>query len=326
MVWPMKLLRRTLLAAMLLLLAGPALAQGTFPAKPVRIVVPFPAGGSADLLCRIVGDKLSAAWGQPVLIDNRAGAGGNVGAEIVYRADPDGYTLLCSPPGPLSINHNLYKTLPYDWAKFVPITVLALVPNVIMVRLELPAGTAQELIAYAKAHPGKVTYASQGNGSTSHLSAQRFATMSGVELVHIPYRGEGPALVDIVGGRVDMFIGNIAAALRFERARQLRFLGVASRTRSPVAPDTPAAAEIGLPDLISSAWFALVAPPGTPDAIVQKINADAVAALRQPDVRSRLLEQGAEPQAGSTAETAAFIKDEEARWREVIRSANVVLE
>jgi tripartite-type tricarboxylate transporter receptor subunit TctC len=321
----MKVLRRTLLAV-LLLLAGPALAQGTFPTKPVRIVVPFPAGGSADLLCRIVGDKLSADWGQPVLVDNRAGAGGNVGAEIVYRADPDGYTLLCSPPGPLSINHNLYKSLPYDWAKFVPITVLALVPNVIMVRLDLPAGTAQELIAYAKANPGKVTYASQGNGSTSHLSAQRFATMTGVELVHIPYKGEGPALVDIVGGRVDMFIGNIAAALRFERARQLRFLGVASRSRSPVAPDTPAAAEIGLPDLISSAWFALVAPPGTPDAIVQKINADAVAALRQPDVRSRFLEQGAEPQAGSTADTAAFIKDEEARWREVIRSANVVLE
>ncbi|MFO1085688.1 MAG: tripartite tricarboxylate transporter substrate binding protein [Reyranellaceae bacterium] len=314
------------LVAALLVMAGPAFAQGAFPSKPVRIVVPFPAGGSADLLCRIVGDKLAAAWAQPVLIDNRAGAGGNVGAEIVFRADPDGYTLLCSPPGPLAINHNLYKTLPYDWTKFVPITVLALVPNVIMVRLDLPANTAQELIAYAKAHPGKVTYASQGNGSTSHLSAQRFATMTGTELIHVPYKGEGPALVDIVGGRVDLFIGNIAAALRFERSKQLRFLGVASRKRSPVAPDTPAAAEIGLPGLISSAWFALVAPPGTPEAIVKKINADAVAALQQPDVRTRFLEQGAEPQGGSTPETATFIKDEEARWREVIRSANVILE
>ncbi|MFO1163245.1 MAG: tripartite tricarboxylate transporter substrate binding protein [Reyranellaceae bacterium] len=321
----MKLLRR-MLAAALLLLAGPAFAQGAFPTKPVRIVVPFPAGGSADLLCRIVGDKLSAAWGQPVLIDNRAGAGGNVGAEIVYRADPDGYTLLCSPPGPLSINHNLYRTLPYDWTKLVPITVLALVPNVIMVRPDLPAATVQELIAYAKANPGKVTYASQGNGSTSHLSAQRFATMSGLELVHIPYKGEGPALVDIVAGRVDLFFGNVSAALRFERSRQLRFLGVASRTRSPVAPDTPTTAEAGLSDLVSTAWFALVAPPGTSDAIVQKINADAVAALKLPDVRSRFLEQGAEPQGGSTADTVAFIKDEEASWRSVIRSANVVLE
>ena len=154
--------------------------------------------------------------------------------------------------------------MPYDWTKFVPITVLAVVPNVITARIDLPANTAQELIAYAKANPGKVTYASQGNGSTSHLSAQMLATMAGIEMVHIPYKGEGPALVDLTAGRVDIFIGNISAALRFEKARQLKFLGVASRTRSPVAPDVPSAAEIGLPDLISSAWFALVVPPGTP--------------------------------------------------------------
>ena len=318
-------LLRTLLAA-LLLAAGPAFAQGAYPIKPVRMVVPFPAGGSADILCRIVGEKLGAAWNQPVIVDNRAGAGGTVGAEIVYRAEPDGYALLCSPPGPLAINHNLYKTMPYDWAKFVPITVLAVVPNTISARIDLPANTAQELIAYAKANPGKVTYASQGNGSTSHLSAQMLATMAGIEMVHIPYKGEGPALVDLTAGRVDIFIGNISAALRFEKARQLKFLGVASRTRSPVAPDVPSASEIGLPDLISSAWFALVVPPGTPPAIVQKINADAAAALKLPDVRSRFLELGAEPQGDTEAATAAFIKAEEVRWREVIRSANVVLE
>ena len=318
-------LLRTLLAA-LLLAAGPAVAQGAYPTKQVRMVVPFPAGGSADILCRIVGEKLGAAWNQPVIVDNRAGAGGTVGAEIVYRAEPDGYTMLCSPPGPLSINHNLYKTMPYDWAKFVPITVLAVVPNTISARIDLPANTAQELIAYARANPGKVTYASQGNGSTSHLSAQMLATMAGIEMVHIPYKGEGPALVDLTAGRVDIFIGNISAALRFEKARQLKFLGVASRTRSPVAPDVPSASEIGLPDLISSAWFALVVPPGTPPAIVQKINADAAAALKLPDVRSRFLELGAEPQGDTEAATAAFIKAEEVRWREVIRSANVVLE
>ena len=319
-------LSRTLLVALLLAAAGPAFAQGAYPNKQVRIVVPFPAGGSADTLCRLIGDKLGAAWGQTVIIDNRAGAGGNVGAEIAYRADPDGYTLLCSPPGPLSINHNLYKTLPYDWSKFVPITVLALVPNVITARADLPANSAQELIAYAKANPGKVTYASQGNGSTSHLSAQMLATMAGIEMVHVPYKGEGPALIDITAGRVDIFVGNIAAALRFEKAKQVKFLGVTSRTRSPVAPDVPSAPEIGLPDLIASAWFALVAPPGTPDAIVQKINADTAAALKLPDVRAKFLEQGAEPQGDTAAATAAFIKAEEARWRAVIKSANVTLE
>jgi tripartite-type tricarboxylate transporter receptor subunit TctC len=319
-------LLRTLLVALLLAAAGPAFAQAAYPNKQVRLVVPFPAGGSADILCRLVGEKLSAAWGQPVVIDNRAGAGGNVGAEIAYRADSDGYTLLCSPPGPLAINHNLYRTLPYDWTKFAPVTVLALVPNVITVRIDLPANSVQELIAYAKANPGKVTFASQGNGSTSHLSAQMLAAMAGIEMVHVPYKGEGPALIDLTASRVDIFIGSISAALRFEKAGQLRFLGLASRTRSAVAPDVPTTAEIGLPDLVSSAWYALVAPPGTPDAIVQKINADTAAALKLPDVRTRFLELGAEPQGNTAAATAAFIKAEEARWRSVIRSANVTLE
>jgi len=307
-------------------LVTPASADGPWPQKPVRIVVPFPGGGSADALCRIVGEKLSTAWNQPVIVDNRPGAGGNVGAEIVFHAAGDGYTLLCSPPGPLSINQNLYKALTYDAAKFVPVTVLALVPNVITARKDLPANNVKELIAYAKANPGKVTYASQGNGSTSHLSAQMFATMAGVELLHVPYRGEGPALVDITAGRVDIFIGNIAAALRFQKTKDVKFLGLAARSRSPVAPEVPDAAEIGMPDLIASAWFALAAPPGTPAAIVDKVNADAAAALKLEDVRTKFLSQGAEPIGRSPAETAAFIKEEEARWRTVIRTANVTLE
>jgi tripartite-type tricarboxylate transporter receptor subunit TctC len=321
----MKSLFRVVLA-MVLLSAAPAFAQGTWPQKPVRIVVPFPAGGSNDTLCRIVADKVSGSWNQPVIVDNRTGAGGNIGAEIAFHAAGDGTTLLCSPPGPLSINHNLYKTLPYDWSKFVPITVLALSPNVITARKDLPANTAQELIAYAKANPGKVTYASQGNGSTSHLSAQMLATQAGIEMIHVPYKGEGPALVDIMASRVDIFVGNISAALRYEKTKQVKFLGVAAKSRSPVAPDVPDAAEIGLPDLIASAWFAVVASPGTPDTIVQKINADIAAALKLPDVREKFLEQGAEPQGGSPAATASFIRDEEARWRNVIKSANVMLE
>jgi tripartite-type tricarboxylate transporter receptor subunit TctC len=302
------------------------MAQTGFPNKLVRVVVPFPAGGSADVLARIVSEKLSNKWAQPVVVENRVGAGGNIGAEAVYRADPDGYTILSSPPGPLSINHNLYKQLSFDPAKFVPITVLAIVPNVITARLDLPASSVKELVAYAKANPGKVAYASQGNGSTSHLSAQMFATMTGIELTHIPYKGEGPALVDIVAGRVDIFIGNIAAALRFQQAGKVRFLGVASRTRSPVAPDTPAAPELGLPDFIASAWFAFVAPPGTPNAIAQQINAATVEALRMPDVHKRFLEQGAEPVGNTTAEMAAFVKDEMARWQNVIKTANVTLQ
>jgi len=321
----MKARVRSVLIVFLLVLPFGARAQA-WPQKTVRIVVPFPAGGSNDTLCRIVADKLSAGWKQPVIVDNRAGAGGNIGAEIAFASAGDGYTLLCSPPGPLAINHNLYSTLPYDWSKFVPVTVLALSPNVITARKDLPANTAQELIAYAKANPGKVMYASQGNGSTSHLSAQMLASQVGIEMVHVPYKGEGPALIDITAGRVDIFVGNISAALRFEKSGQVKFLGLAAGKRSPVAPDVPAAAEIGLPNLIASAWFAIVAPPGTPAAVVQKINRDTTAVLTLGDVHEKFLEQGAEPVGGTPAGTAAFIKDEEARWRAVIKSANVTLE
>ena len=316
---------RLLIAALLCIAALPANAQ-SWPQKAVRIIVPFPAGGSNDALCRIVADKLSGDWKQPVIVDNKAGAGGNIGAEIAYSAPADGYTLLCSPPGPLSINHNLYKSLSYDWSKFAPITILALSPNVITARKDLPANTAQEFIAWAKANPGKATYASQGNGSTSHLSAQMLATQAGLSLVHVPYKGEGPALVDISAGRVDIFVGTISASLRFEKSGQVKYLGLAAKNRSPVAPNVPDAAEIGLPNLLASAWFGLVAPPGTPEAVVQRINADTAAALKLADVRAKFLELGAEPQGQSPQATAAFIKDEEMRWRDVIKTANVTLE
>ncbi|HEY5019641.1 MAG TPA: tripartite tricarboxylate transporter substrate binding protein [Steroidobacteraceae bacterium] len=309
---------------LLLLVSHAAFAQG-YPGKVVHVIVPFPAGGSNDVLCRILGDKLSQKWGQPVVIENRAGAGGNIGADAVSKAEPDGTTLLCSPPGPLSINHNLYKSLSYDPAAFVPITVLAIVPNVVTARMDLPANSLQELIAYAKANPGKINYASQGNGSTSHLSAAMFQTMAGLQMVHVPYKGEGPALVDIVAGRVDIFIGNLAAALRYHQTHRAKILAVASARRSPVLPDIPTTVESGLPDFIASAWFGLVAPPGTPPAVVARINADAVEALKLPDVQSRFLEQGAEPVGNTPAEMAAFVKEEMARWQKVIQTANVTL-
>jgi tripartite-type tricarboxylate transporter receptor subunit TctC len=317
--------RLRLLIAALLIAAVPAHAQ-TWPQKGVRIIVPFPPGGSNDTLCRIVADKLSTEWSQPVIVDNKPGAGGNIGAEIAFKSAGDGYTLLCAPPPPLAINHNLYKALPYDWSKFVPITVLAQVPNVITARKDFPPDSAKALVAYAKANPGKVTYASQGNGSTSHLTAEMFSTMAGIKLVHVPYKGEGPALIDLTAGRVDIFFGNIAAALRFQKAGQAKFFGVTSPARSPVAPDVPTAAEAGYPDLVSVTWFALVAPPGTPDSVVQKVNAGVAAALKLPDVRAKFLDQGAEPQGQSPQASAQFIRDEERRWRAVIKSANVTLE
>jgi len=316
---------RGFLGFLLVLVSHAALAQVGYPNRVVRVIVPFPAGGSNDVLCRILGDKLSARWNQPVVVENRAGAGGNIGAEAVFKADGDGYLLLCSPPGPLSINHNLYKALNYDPVKFVPITVLALVPNVVTARQDLPANSVRELIAYAKANPGKITYASQGNGSTSHLSAAMLQTMAGLELVHVPYKGEGPALVDIVAGRVDIFIGNLAAALKFHQSSRAKILAVASTRRSPVLPDVPTVIEAGLPGFVTSAWFGLVAPPGTPAALVAKVNADAVEALRLPDVRARFLEQGAEPVANTPAEMATFVREEMARWQNVIQSANVTL-
>ena len=321
--------RLRLLIAALLCIGLPAVSPTwaqAWPQKAVRIIVPFPAGGSNDALCRIVADKLSGDWKQPVIVDNKPGAGGNIGAEVAFNAAPDGYTLLCSPPGPLSINHNLYKSLNYDWSKFAPITILALSPNVITARKDLPANTAQEFIAWAKANPGKVTYASQGNGSTSHLSAQMLATQAGIDMVHVPYKGEGPALIDISAGRVDVFVGTISASLRFEKSGQVKYLGLAARSRSPVAPNVPDAAEIGLPNLLASAWFGLVAPPGTPDSVIQKINADTAAALKLDDVRAKFLELGAEPQGQSPQAAATFIKDEEMRWRAVIKTANVTLE
>src|SRR3954464_377333 len=223
----MKACLRLLVAAMLFAVPAhaPKAQPADWPRKSVRIVVPFPGGGSNDTLCRIVADKLSITWKQPVFVDNKTGAGGNIGAEIAYNAPGDGYTLLCAPPPPLAINHNLYKTLPYDWSKFVPITILALTPNVITARKDLPADSAQELIAYAKANPGKVTYASQGNGSTSHLTAQMFATMAGVDMVHVPFRGEGPALIELMGGRVDLFFGNSASVLKYHESKQVKLLG-----------------------------------------------------------------------------------------------------
>ena len=297
-----------------------------YPKSQIRIIVNFPAGGTADILARIVGQKLGEKWNQAVTIDNRVGAGGNIGAAATYTAEPDGYTLLVSPPGPMAINQSLFKTLPYDPRKFVPVTLLALIPNVIATRTDFPAGSVKELIAYAKANPGKVSYASQGNGSTSHLSGQMLANMAGIELLHVPYKGEGPALIDLIANRVDLFIGNISGVIKFRQEKKVKFLAMANPRRSQVAADVPTAAEAGLPGFEASAWFALVAPPGTPVAIAQKIQGAVAEALKLPDVQQRVLALGGETAGHSPKELTDFLAAERIRWKRVIETANVTLD
>ena len=319
--------RRTLLTAAALACAGTySFAQDAWPSKPVRMIVNFPAGGSLDVIVRTVSQKLADRLGQPFVVENRTGAGGNIGAQVVATAAPDGYTLLSSPPGPLTINQFLYKEMPFDPLKLTPVVLMSGMPNVITARPGLPVGSVRELIAYAKANPGKVTYGSQGNGSTSHLTAQMFATMAGVDMVHVPFRGEGPALIELMGGRVDLFFGNSASVLKYHESKQVKLLGIAASRRSGMLPDIPANTEFGLPDFIASAWFAVMAPPGTPAAVVTRLNTATNDVLKMPDVRERFLAQGAEAIGGTPAELAAFLNAERARWKKVIDTANVKLD
>lgn len=304
-------------------LTANALAQSP---GTLKLIVPFPAGGTADVLPRILAEKLRPHYAGGVVVENRTGAGGNIGAESVFRSEPDGLTLLASPPGPIAINHHLYKKLSFDPTRWVPVTVMATVPNVLAVASKVPAQNLAEFIAYVKANPGKVTYASQGNGSTSHLTASMFMQLTGTEMVHVPYRGTAPALVDLVAGQVDVFFDNLSSSAQFHTAGKLRILAVADAERSKVLPQVPTFVESKVPGMHAVTFFSVVAPPGTPPAVaanVQKALADAMA---QPDVKARFAEQGAEPRGWSTERTAEFIKTESDRWNKVIKSANVTLE
>jgi tripartite-type tricarboxylate transporter receptor subunit TctC len=297
-----------------------------WPQKAVRIIVPFPAGGSADLIPRIAAEKLSQQWGQPVIVENRPGAAGNIGADLVFKSEPDGYTLLSAPPPPLVINRLLYPALTYDSTQFVPVTVIAAIPNVLLVHAKVPAKSVAELIAYAKANPGKLNYASQGSGSTSHLTAELFKSMAGgLVVTHVPYKGTAPALADLVGGQVDMMCDNLGVSLPHVKSGRLRALAVASRLRSPSLPEVPTLAET-LPGFEAVAWFGIVAPPRAPAAIAEKVAAGVREALKSPDVLKRLSDLSAEPMALSPADTAVFMKQETERWGRVIRTANVKLD
>jgi tripartite-type tricarboxylate transporter receptor subunit TctC len=296
-----------------------------FPSHPVRIIVPFPAGGTADVMPRVFADWLSRKWGQPVVIENRTGAGGNIGAEAAAKSDPDGYTLLASPPPPLVINQNLYPKLGFDPAEFVPIVIMGRVPNALVVNARLPPNNVAGLIAYAKVNPGKITSATQGNGTTSHLTSEMFQLMAGVKFQHVPYRGSAPALTDLVAGSVDIMFDNLGVSLPLVKSGQLKLIAVATPERMAALQDVPTIAET-LPGFESAAWFAIVAPPKTPQAIADKISADVNEALRQPDILARLAQLSAEPIGGTPQATAAYMRAEVARWHKVIKAANVKLE
>jgi len=297
-----------------------------YPARTVKIVVPFPAGGTADVVPRIIADWLSRKWGQSVIIDDHAGAGGNIGAEFVAKSDPDGYTLLSAPPPPLVINQNLYPHLDFDPQQFVPIVVIARVPNALVVNPDkIAATTVKDFVAYTQANPGKVTDATQGNGTTSHLTSELFQMMAHVKLQNVPYRGSAPALNDLVAGSVDCMFDNLGVSMQFITAGKLKLVGVASAKRMTSLPDIPAIAET-LPGFSSTAWYAIAAPPHTPAAIAAKINADVNDALHDPEIVKRLAVLSAEPVGGSPDATAKYFQEESERWKSVIVAARVTLD
>ncbi|MBX9827784.1 MAG: tripartite tricarboxylate transporter substrate binding protein [Xanthobacteraceae bacterium] len=315
-----------LLASLALIVQPELAAAQAFPGKPIKFIVPFPAGGINDILARIIADKLQAKWGQPIIIEQKTGAGGNIGADLAAQAEPDGHTIFITAPGPLAINGSLYKKLTYKPEDFVALTVIGGVPNVAIVKKELPVNSLKELVAHIRANPGKVIYGSQGNGATPHLTANMFMNMTGTDMVHVPYRGEVFVLQDMLGGRVDLFFGNVSAALPQWRDGKVKVLAVLDKTRVVQMPDVPTTAEAGMPDLVSTGWFAAAAPPKMAPALRDRIAADFIEVMKMPDVQQKIRNTGVEPVGGTPAETAAFIKAEAQRWGEVIKKNNIVVD
>jgi tripartite-type tricarboxylate transporter receptor subunit TctC len=314
------------LAVIANVIVTPRSSAQDYPARVVKIVVPFPAGGTADVMPRVIAEWLSRKWGRSVIIENHTGAGGNVGAEVVAKSDPDGYTLLASPPPPLVINQSLYPHLDFDPRQFVPVVVMGRVPNGLVVNPDkIPANSVKDFIAYARANAGKVTDATQGNGTTSQLTSAMFQMMANVKLQNVPYRGSAPALNDLVAGDVDCMFDNLGVSLQLVKAGKLKLLAVASQKRMSSLPDVPTIAET-LPDFDSVTWYAVVAPAGTPAAIVEKVNSGINEALRDPDIQKRLADLSAEPVGGTPQAADAYLKQEAERWKNVIVSAHVTLD
>lgn len=299
----------------------PAVAQTAYPAKPIRLILPFPPGGSTDIVARLLGQKLTESWGQPVLVENRPGAGGNIAAETAARAAPDGYTLFQVNVAN-AIGATLYPKLTYDLiTSFAPVIQLATTPYVLLAHPTVPAKNAKELIALAKARPGQLNYASAGGGSATHLSGELLKTMGGVNIVHIPYKGTGPAVTALLSGEVDLYFATVPAALPLVEAKKLRALGVTSARRSPLMSEVPAIAEAGLKGYETSTWHGILAPASTPPDVVVKLNAEIARILAQPAVKERLLGQGLDPVGGTPEQFGAYLKAEIAKWAGVVKAS-----
>jgi tripartite-type tricarboxylate transporter receptor subunit TctC len=318
-------IRRALLAALMGAALLPVQAQtDAYPVRPVTVVVPFPAGNTGDVLWRTLGDALGKDWGKPVLIDNKPGSGGALGAQLVMKAPADGYTLLHGSSGPIAIGPHLNKNVTYDPRKdFTPIMLVAGVTQAMVVRADSPFKTVQDLIAYAKANPGKLNYGSAGTGSTQHLTGELFKQRAQVFITHVPYRGAAPAYTDLLGGQVDFVMDSISSAVPFVQAKQMRILAVSTAKRDPVAPDAPTLAESGLPGFDVLGWMGLVGPPGMSPAVRDRINADVKKAMQSDSAKQTFTKLGMQPIGSSSEEFRRYIESEYKRWGDVVKSAGI---
>jgi tripartite-type tricarboxylate transporter receptor subunit TctC len=319
---------RTILALISVLALGATAASAqdaaaNYPNKTIKIIVSVPAGGGVDRVTRIVAEGLHRKLGQPVIVENKSGAGGNIGAEAVYTADPDGYTLLASQPSPITVNPLLYKKMKFDPTQFEPVAIMTEIANVLLVRPDFPAKTAKEFIDYVKANPGKVNYASQGIGTTSHLTAALFEKVTGTKMVHVPYKGTSPALNALIGSQVDMIFMELASAIKLHEAGRAHILAVATKKRIADLPNIPTLEEVGLKDFESGTWNAISAPPKTPKPIVEKLNKAINEVLHEPNTLALFAKVNLHAAGGSTAEAAAFIKQQTQLWGDVIKEAHV---
>jgi tripartite-type tricarboxylate transporter receptor subunit TctC len=317
--------RQIVLAALAAVAASAAPLTATaqaYPAKPITIVVPFSAGGTTDILARVIGQALNKELGQSVIVDNRAGAGGNIGGALAAKAAADGYTLFMGTVGTHAINQSLYKKMPFDPVKdFAPLTRVAMVPNLLVANPAKPYKSVQELIAFAKANRGKVNFGSSGSGSSIHLSGELFNALARVDMVHVPYKGSAPAVSDLLGGQIDIMFDNLPSAIQHVRAGKLRPLAVTTAKRSPELPDVPTIAEAGVPGYEATSWFGMFAPAATPAPVVAKLNAALVKVLADPEVKKKLAEQGAEPYSEKPEQFAEFIRKETAKWSKVVKDS-----
>jgi tripartite-type tricarboxylate transporter receptor subunit TctC len=312
-----------LLAAAFLLAASTCAAQ-SYPAKPIRIIVPFPAGGIADLFGRVIGQKFTEAWGQPAVVDNRPGAGGNIGADLVAKSPPDGYTLVTGSIGTHAVNVSLFSKLPYDPVRdFAPVSLIMEAEGLLVVHPSLPVKSVRELVALAKARPGQLSYASAGHGTASHLSGELFKSMAKVNMVHVPYKGNVPAITDLLTGQTSLLFATMPTVLPQVQAGRLKALAVTSSSRSPAAPELPTIAEAALPGYSVTNWIGIFAPAGTPRDIVQKLNGEIIRTMQAPDIQKRLVNEGAKFTAATPDQFGVFVKAEMAKWAKVVKEAGI---